>query len=72
MVNGWQPIDTAPKDGTRILAYGVLAFDGENEKSIGTVEWRSRGWVCSPNEATEYDPEQCTITHWQHLPAPPV
>jgi hypothetical protein len=67
----WRPIETAPKDGTRILAYGVLGFD--STPSIGTVEYNAfyGRWECRPNEASEYDPEACTVTHWLPLPEPP-
>lgn len=68
----WQPIETAPKDGTRILAYGKHGFDVD-ERKWATVIWQeySKGFVCDPNEATEYDPEVSIITHWMPLPEPP-
>ena len=67
----WQPVETAPRDGTRILAYGLLGL--ENEKGVGTVKWieHRKLWWCDPNEASEYDPWECKITHWQPLPEPP-
>jgi len=65
----WQPIETAPKDGTRILAYGVCGY--EDVAGIATVKWHRGSWVCDPNEATEYDYEECKITHWMPLPEPP-
>ncbi len=62
--------ETAPKN-MRILAYGKLGF--ESEPGIGTVLWDAdlNQWLCDPNEATEYSPEPCEITHWQFLPEPP-
>jgi hypothetical protein len=72
----WQPIETAPKDGTRILAYGVLGL--ETGPSVGCVQWSKKWsgseshWVVSPNEASEYYPESCELTHWMPLPAPPT
>ncbi len=68
-MSGWQLIDTAPRDGTRILAYGLLAF--ESEPGIGTVRWATSQWECDPNEATEYIVESCKVTHWVPLPEPP-
>ena len=66
----WRPIETAPKDGTRILAYGKGPY--------GHVEWftsqwdKSQScWVSEPNEATEYNYEDCHPTHWMPLPPPP-
>ena len=69
MFGEWQPIETAPKDGTRILAYGVLGF--ESQPSIGTVKWDGRKWICDPNEASEYEPEPCALTHWMPFPPAP-
>lgn len=58
--DGWQPIETAPKDGTRVLTFrvkfreamAVAWFDGE--------EWRPVHGSAWP------DP-----THWMPLPEPP-
>ncbi len=67
----WQPIETAPKDGTRILAYGKIAL--ETECGVGTVAWNALRalWWADPNEATEYEPWPCELTHWMLIPAPP-
>jgi hypothetical protein len=51
----WQPIETAPKDGTEILAW-----DGDQH----IVAWFDGDWRFS-------DDRQCFPTHWQPLPAPP-
>ena len=68
-VEGWQPIETAPKDGTPILSHkaGVWAMpmivcwlDGPG---IGEPAWR------------QYDAEPSIVrrhpTHWMPLPTPP-
>ena len=62
----WQPIETAPKDGSRILAVSADA-------AFGVVVWSSilgGTWVlaCSDGQALNYylDP-----THWMPLPEPP-
>jgi len=67
----WRPIESAPKDGTRILGYGVIGLESGN--GIGTVKWESwaSNWVCDPNEASEYGPERCVLTHWMPLPDAP-
>lgn len=67
----WQPIETAPKDGTRILGYGMVAF--ETKPSMATVRWADTydEWNCDPNECSEYSPEKCELTHWMPLPEPP-
>src|SRR3989304_5829838 len=63
----WQPIETAPRDGTEILLATTL-FDGEPVIVSG---W----WFSSPKEIDDGwetpvgfhgDPP-----HWRHLPAPP-
>lgn len=52
----WQPIETAPKDGTWFLAY-------EADVPMYTAHWDEDGW---------YDLEwKCRPTHWMPLPEPP-
>lgn len=71
----WQPIATAPKDGTRVLGYVVHEpddYSAERFERICLIEWldavdgpfgRVAGWqaewIGSP-------------THWQPLPKPPA
>ena len=70
MSDTWQPIATAPKDGTHLLLYGEYI---PNEPTImfGPGEWigfyiKSKGkWV----EHGELDP--IDVTHWMPLPQPP-
>jgi hypothetical protein len=77
----WQPIDTAPKDGTKILAYhkcDYLYSTGERKtfECIEIVRW---GEVMQwDNPEDEYDwmtgsnfDEQINPTHWMPLPKPP-
>lgn len=67
--NNWQPIETAPRDGTRILAWIPR---GNNKHEViwmgtlpsGRVRWLfSHGWI----SAGDFQP-----THWMPLPAPPT
>jgi hypothetical protein len=71
MDNWNSDLDAAPKDGSRILAYGMIAL--ESVPGIATVAWcKTYGvWWSDPNEASEYNPEDCKITHWMPLPEPP-
>jgi hypothetical protein len=60
----WQPIETAPKDGTNILlGWPTMVLSGY------WADWRSRkSWVTSRGEYSDkYAP-----THWMPLPDPPV
>lgn len=72
MSNEWQPIETAPKDGTWILLYkeqelsGIVQVD-EWCPSIQTVKWAYDRWCeCSGYSAF------ATPTHWMPLPKPPT
>jgi len=60
----WQPIDTAPKNGTPILAW-----DGE---VIAIIDWLSgfNEWSVS-HDAEGYAWQGYTPTHWLPLPKPP-
>jgi hypothetical protein len=67
---GWQPIETAPKDGTHILLGGC-----KNGPSVRIGNWGSGQY----NRRTRsYDPDWADgagpltgPTHWQPLPEPP-
>jgi hypothetical protein len=78
----WQPIETAPKDGTEILLYPQYVIGwwefGDNEwmvmaiplKEDGTIEhdWKEfRRWYCVYAYRGGGQP-----THWMPLPEPPV
>jgi len=60
MKGEWQPIETAPTDGTRILGYTALRYG-----SFMGVIWRGLPhWQSA--ERGVVDP-----THWMPLPKPP-
>lgn len=54
----WQPIETAPKDGTLILVR-------EQRCSGLAIRW-DNGWKYESGHTSWLDPE-----HWMPLPAPP-
>lgn len=56
----WKPIETAPKDGTRVLIY----MPGLNDVLSAKFEhgtWQHGYWSSRP----------MAVTHWQPLPEPP-
>jgi hypothetical protein len=59
----WQPIDTAPKDGTDIIVYRPK-FDGPYIPEVGTDYWHER-LNCWGNSRSNTPP-----THWQPFPKP--
>ncbi len=56
---GWQPIETAPRDGTPIM----LGFAGAG---VSSGLWWRGGWARGPAEQNDLSP-----THWMPLPEPP-
>jgi hypothetical protein len=74
----WQPIETAPKDGTRILLYRPSYFDWA--RVIGG-NWCDEKIAKKPRPYWTHDRE-CLIgvlearqhqpTHWMPLPPPPA
>jgi hypothetical protein len=63
----WQPIETAPKDGTE-----VWAFNGEQARMLWSEgeEWSL--WVWADQLLADADPEPDQPTHWQPLPSAPA
>jgi hypothetical protein len=61
----WQPIETAPRDGTAVLCFRLL--DGKPE--IKTAYWRPDREAFG-GEAWSYFPSY-PPTHWMPLPEPP-
>lgn len=70
----WQPMETAPKDGTRVVLFGALQGD-PNQTPRACVSWYCRdrkdspayclGWFFSaPGYTNGFQP-----THWTPLPA---
>ena len=69
----WQPIDTAPKDGTEILVYGIATGElgGVHEKpETWKVSWFFKNWSLCGGEG--YVVWVDSPTHWMPLPAPPA
>jgi hypothetical protein len=72
-VSEWQPIETAPKDGTEILGYAPGVFlNGSGRLVIWWVADRyakEEFWACY-NDRWDSN-ESAHVTHWQSLPEPP-
>lgn len=73
----WMPIETAPKDGTHILAHGTYQWEdyATHQKSgIVVVAWYDAdGWGDSCWVLVNANPyrDKCQPTHWMPLPPPP-
>jgi hypothetical protein len=73
----WQPIETAPKDGSEVLLYRPLAHKS-GDKNIAvklSVPEDRYCWECTvPNgcKRENYTSGACYATHWMPLPNPPV
>ena len=58
----WQPIETAPKDGTRIILFG----DKYWPNPITSAKWHGTMWIGGPyDNASVNNP-----THWMPFEAP--
>lgn len=60
----WQPIETAPRDGTTILLFAPAWENAVTGWTFGDDEWQDCPF--NPNRL-DYRP-----THWQPLPSPPT
>lgn len=69
--HGWQPIETAPRDGTEIL----LGYAGSHSCAgywMGDPAlnyWNETGWFWTGANVITEHPD--SPTHWQPLPPPP-
>ena len=68
-MNKWQPIETAPKDGTEIL---ILCREG----NMFVARWSYSGcyeyWVSNACADDCYGADDCDVSHWMKLPEPPA
>jgi hypothetical protein len=74
-VDGWQPIATAPRDGTAVLLFspGIGRWIGSSKPTWRLVdERRPTPSVAEKIIARDGDKKNLTEpTHWRHLPPPP-
>jgi hypothetical protein len=70
--DAWQPIETAPKDGTHVVVHARLGHNGKVRRSrrgcfVNVAHFEpSWGWLTSPSDY------QIKPTLWRPLPAPPA
>lgn len=64
----WQPIETAPKDSTRVLL--TIYIDGKRQTASGGWDdhWTGECWVYDSKRI----PDGTTPIYWMPLPAPPL
>lgn len=64
----WQPIETAPKDGTDFLLY-----EGDTTRKQWRGSWFAESWVCSASSDDHTVAWMMRIkpTHWMPLPPAP-
>ena len=60
----WQPIETAPRDGTEFLAFWSNAYG--KFKFIQPMMWLNNRFVVTWDHDDDVKP-----THWMPLPQPP-
>jgi thioesterase domain-containing protein len=63
----WQPIETAPKDGTVVLLHVTCLSQPFTVTALYKRDDYWEGWVSSYEHEDVADP-----SHWQPLPAPPA
>jgi hypothetical protein len=67
MIGEWQPIETAPRDGTRIIVYRPK-FDGNYIPQVGYDFWMTGSYY---SECWGKSRKDCPPTHWMPFPEPP-
>lgn len=74
-MTNWQPIETAPKDGTTILCYFPLEGLGKSWCRVVPVFFDEhigfKGWTFASRAASGFS-RGFEPTHWQPLPEPPT
>ncbi len=67
----WQPIDTAPKDGSSIIL-GYARSHSEEGRWVSDPDrnhWGETGWFATDDDVLCVHPSH--PSHWMPLPAPP-
>ena len=64
-------METAPKDGTRVLAYWPAVLGGDNAGWATTWWATNAGGLSFWESPWEYGNKHTAPTHWMPLPEPP-
>lgn len=64
LTSGWQTIDSAPKDGKKVLLYDP--YRGIGDGYFCNLRW----WFYECGD--DWYSEECNPTHWMPLPTPPT
>ena len=68
----WQPIETAPKDGTLVDLWVIDTSDGSGRRETDAYFANGKWWSTRDTNAGEpVEQGRITATHWMPLPAPP-
>lgn len=77
----WQPIATAPKDGTEVFVYvpgdslypTVARYDTPErfQEDYGDPDYMPEGWRWACGYPSDFHEETIEPTHWMSLPPPP-
>lgn len=71
----WQPIDTAPRDGTRVLTWHSMGSGGAVVNNPSHHAYGQNGWCVIQSTLDELWPSEIletgSVTHWMPLPPPP-
>jgi hypothetical protein len=72
----WQPIETAPRDGTVIDGWLQFYRDGvpSSGSRVADMAHEVAGWVDGDGDEIEWQDtfgKETRLTHWMPLPAPP-
>lgn len=73
LLDQWMPIDSAPKDGTCLLAFIPFEWaNGEKCSAMDVVAWDARaGFWFHPTPPNYVQGCAAQPTHWMPLPPPP-
>lgn len=77
----WQPIETAPKDGRKVLVYvkgdslypTAASFKSREywQSNYDDPEYMEEGWYWAFGYPSDFHEEVIEPTHWMPLPQPP-